>query len=149
MDPSFVLSLFSTGWSLLLPSSPPRPSLRVSLDRISEGEVALSASVAISIGDPESLFEDPTTLLRLALASANELAGKHSLQRSQACFWRNFTKYNHGKMPRGSQHNSSISANQKISVRTLQNESPQSDCCFVSHWSSWMLEGSYQPPWAP
>jgi len=69
MDPSFVLSLFSTGWSLLLPSSPPSPSLRVSLDRVSEGEVALSASVAISIGDPESLFEDPTTLLRLALAS--------------------------------------------------------------------------------
>ena len=75
MDPSLELSLFSTGWSLLRPSSPPSPSLRVSLDRVSEGEVALFASVAISTGDPETLFEDPTTLLRLSLASANWLAG--------------------------------------------------------------------------
>jgi len=55
MDPSLELSLFSTGWSLLL-SSPPSPSLRVSLDRVSEGEIALSASVAISKGDPETPF---------------------------------------------------------------------------------------------
>ena len=73
MDPSLELSLFSTGWSLLL-SSPPSPSLRVSLERVSEGEVEPSASVAISIADPETLFEDPTTLLRLAPASANWLA---------------------------------------------------------------------------
>ena len=79
MDPSLELSLFSTGCWSLLPSSPPSPSLRVSLDSDSEGEVALSASVAISIGgEPESLLEDPKTLFRLVLASANWLAGNMS-----------------------------------------------------------------------